>query len=332
MIVVQRQLTFPAFLHLHLYLNLETVTLPHLNRLTGLFWGRHCGRRGSSLDEAQSQEWIAGALARRVPSAIGKVGTCELLALEYLDRYIHLPWPRNASLARPAERLFHTAGVFPVCRDTYHRWAPEYRQAVRGLDFIAQWQPPGSFLEAYEQVLLDQELPGVVRGSFVGLEPVGAAWLRPLAELRWLVVSPFCETIKSQLPKLALLNVFHGVEPIRLEQAAWSCRFVPCPQLPYMVPPVHRDWFDGLEELKKAMVKQEFDVAIIGAGAWSLPLAAHAKRLGKIGLHLGGTLNLLFGIRGGRFDQKGFYNEHWIRPVNNERPGNFDLMENGAYW
>jgi hypothetical protein len=99
-----------------------------------------------------------------------------------------------------------------------------------------------------------------------------------------------------------------------------------------MVPPVHRDWFEGVEELKKAMTKQEFDVAIIGAGAWSLPLAAHAKTLGKIGLHLGGTLNLLFGIRGGRFDDRGFYNDNWIRPVNSERPSNFNLMENGAYW
>jgi len=308
------------------------MTFPHLNRLTGLFWGRHCGRRGSNLNEAQSQEWIAGALARREPSSIGKVGTCELLALEYLDRYIRLPWPRNASWARPAERLFHTAGVFPVRRDIYQRWARVYREAVRDLDFVAQWQPPGSFLEAYEQAFLNRDLPKAVRGSFVGLEPVGAEWLRPLAELRWLVVSPFCRTIESQLPKLALLNVFHGVEPERLAEAARSCRFVPCPQLPYMVPPVYRDWLDGLEELKKAITKQEFDVAIIGAGAWSLPLAAHAKRLGKIGLHLGGTLNLLFGIRGGRFDDRGFYNEHWIRPIEKERPKNHQLMENSAYW
>lgn len=308
------------------------MTFPHLNRLTGLFWDQHCNRRGFNLNEAQSQEWIAGALARREPSAIGKVGTCELMALEYLDRYIHLPWPRNASWYRPAQRLFHTAGVFPVRRDIYQRWAVVYREAVRDLDFVAQWQPPGSFLEAYEQAFLNRDLPKAVRGSFVGLEPVGADWLRPLAELRWLVVSPFCETIKSQLPKLSLLNVFHGVEPEGLAEVARSCRFVPCPQLPYMVPPVHQDWLDGLEELKKAMTQQEFDVAIIGAGAWSLPLAAHAKRLGKIGLHLGGTLNLLFGIRGGRFDERGFYNDHWIRPVNSERPSNFNLMENGAYW
>lgn len=266
------------------------------------------------------------------PCAIGKVGTCELLAQEYLDRWIQLPWPSNASWYRPAQRLFHTAGVFPIHREIYQRWASAYREAVQKMDFIAQWQPPGSFLEAYEQAFLNRDLPKAVRGSFVGLEPVGAAWLRPLAELRWLVVSPFCETIKSQLPKLALLNVFHGVDPKSLGQAARSCRFVPCPQLPYMVAPVHRDWLDGLEELKEAIAKQEFDVAIIGAGAWSLPLAAHAKRLGKIGLHLGGTLNLFFGIRGGRFDQRGFYNEYWVRPVNSERPDKYVLLENGAYW
>jgi hypothetical protein len=47
-----------------------------------------------------------------------------------------------------------------------------------------------------------------------------------LAEFRLLVVTPFCETIKSQFPKLELLNVFHIVEPERLAQAAVSCRFV----------------------------------------------------------------------------------------------------------
>ncbi len=304
----------------------------HLNRLTELFWGRHCGHRGSNLNEAQSQEWIAEALVRRAPCAIGKIGTTELMGMEYLDRWIQLPWPPSASWRRPARRLYECSGLFPVRKDIYLGWAAAYREAVQKMDFVAQWQPPGSFLEAYEQAFLNRDLPKAVRGSFVGLEPVGGEWLRPLAKLRWLVVSPFCETIKSQLPKLSLLNVFHRVEPERLAEAARSCCFVPCPQLPYMVPPVHRDWLDGLEELKKAIAKQDFDVAIIGAGAWSLPLAAHAKRLGKIGLHLGGTLNLLFGIRGGRFDGRGFYNEHWIRPTNDERPGNFSLMENGAYW
>jgi hypothetical protein len=323
---------FCLFISPFLYQYHFWVNFPHFNHLTGLRWKRLCGRRGTNLNEAQSQAWIAAAMERRAPCAIGKIGTSELLAEEYLDRWIQLPWPPNASWRRPAQRLFYNAGVFPVREDIYRRWASVYREAVRELDFVAQWQPNGTFLEAYEQAFLDRDLPNAVRGSFVGLEPVGAAWLQPLAALKWLVVSSFCETIKCQLPKLPLLNVFQGVEPDLLAQAARSCRFVPCPQLPYMVPPVHRDWFHGLEDLQTSMERETFHIAIIGAGAWSLPLAAHAKRLGKIGLHLGGTLNLLFGIRGGRFDNRGLYNEHWIRPQGLERPANVFLLEAGAYW
>jgi hypothetical protein len=99
-----------------------------------------------------------------------------------------------------------------------------------------------------------------------------------------------------------------------------------------MVPPRHRDWFEALEDLKSRMEKMEFDIALVGAGAWSLPLVAHAKAMGKKGIHLGGSLQLMFGIKGGRFDNNQIYNSHWIRPLFDESPANFRLMENGAYW
>lgn len=331
---ISRDLNFRnwKFLKFQLRLKLVAVNLPRLNRLTGLAWGRLCNHREGNLTFQQSQAWIATAMERPTPCSIGKLGTCELLGLEYLDRWVQLPWPRNASWYRPAQRLFHSAGVFPIRRDIYYRWASLYRAAVRQLDFVAQWQPEGSFLDAYEQAFLDRELPHAVRGNFHSLDPVGAPWLQPLAKLRWLVISPFCETIRAQLPRLPQLKVFHGIPPETLAQAASDCRLLPCPQLPYMVPPVHRDWFHGLGEMKRAMDEMEFDVAVIGAGAWSVPLAVHAKTQGRIGIHLGGTLNLLFGIRGGRFEDRGLYNEHWIRPVESERPANHRLLENGAYW
>ena len=99
-----------------------------------------------------------------------------------------------------------------------------------------------------------------------------------------------------------------------------------------MVPPTHRDWFYALEEMKSQMESADFDIALVGAGAWSLPLVAHAKKLGKKGIHLGGTLQLLFGIKGSRFDRGVRYNEHWIRPLGDETPANCRLMEEGAYW
>ena len=45
---------------------------------------------------------------------------------------------------------------------------------------------------------------------------------------------------------------------------------------------------DGIAEI-------DFEVALIGCGAYGLPLAAHVKRLGKKAVHLGGaTQNLVW--------------------------------------
>ena len=99
-----------------------------------------------------------------------------------------------------------------------------------------------------------------------------------------------------------------------------------------MIPPTHRDWFHSLDEMKSQMESADFDIALVGAGAWSLPLVAYAKKIGKKGIHLGGLLQLLFGIKGGRYDHEEIYNTAWIRPLSSEVPLNFKKLEQGAYW
>ena len=84
----------------------------------------------------------------------------------------------------------------------------------------------------------------------------------------------------------------------------------------------------------------DYDVALIGCGAYGLHLAAHAKRMGKKSVHLGGALQICFGIIGKRYEDpkhvNGFYlnlfNEHWTRPMSEERPKNSHLVENSCYW
>ena len=75
---------------------------------------------------------------------------------------------------------------------------------------------------------------------------------------------------------------------------------------------------------------------LIGTGASSLPLIAHAKKRGKKAIHLGGPLQLLFGIKGGRWSNgdigKYFYNEHWISPSTEETPEKYKNIEGGCYW
>jgi hypothetical protein len=88
--------------------------------------------------------------------------------------------------------------------------------------------------------------------------------------------------------------------------------------------------------MQEEMRNKAFDVAIIGAGAYSIPLAVTAKRMGKFAIHIGGATQILFGIKGKRWDNheigKKFYNEYWIRPLKIETPDNANIIENGCYW
>jgi hypothetical protein len=88
--------------------------------------------------------------------------------------------------------------------------------------------------------------------------------------------------------------------------------------------------------MQREMNRRTYDVLIVGAGAWSLPLVVHAKRQGKWAIHLGGATQLLFGIRGGRWDGNAFlqkiYNDAWVRPGPADRPETLKRIENGCYW
>ena len=83
--------------------------------------------------------------------------------------------------------------------------------------------------------------------------------------------------------------------------------------------------------MKDEISNKKFDIALIGCGAYGLPLAGHVKRLGKIGIHMGGCLQLLFGIKGKRWDNNPsvnkFYNDNWVRPSNNDIPKLFKSRE-----
>ena len=72
---------------------------------------------------------------------------------------------------------------------------------------------------------------------------------------------------------------------------------------------------------------------MIGCGANGLPLAAHIKRRGKKAFHIGGSLQLLFVIKGKRWsDKKRLGNEYWVNPLQEETPAKSSIVENSCYW
>ena len=51
-------------------------------------------------------------------------------------------------------------------------------------------------------------------------------------------------------------------------------------------------------------------------------------------IHLGGGTQLLFGIKGGRWnnDDNIKYNEHWISPMKEDYINDYKKHEDGSYW
>src|SRR5439155_15278473 len=140
-----------------------------------------------------------------------------------------------------------------------------------------------------------------------------------LAGKRVLVITPFAQTVEAQYRRR---REVWAAKPEVLPE--FELQTLKSPLSAALAPPVFADWFAAMEHFKEEMRRRQFDVAIIGAGAWSLPLAAYAKTLGRWGIHLGGGTQLLFGIRGRRGDDDPqlarVYNGAWTRPSEAETP------------
>ena len=89
-----------------------------------------------------------------------------------------------------------------------------------------------------------------------------------------------------------------------------------------------------LEEMEERIRPIDFDIALIGAGAYGALLCFYIKSLGKMALQTGGATQTLFGIMGKRWENREhvakYVNEYWIRP--SKKPAGYQKIEGGCYW
>jgi len=266
---------------------------------------------------------IYDALMSGKPEAIGKLGSAETLAI---GKHLITRGKVDAAV-RSASYWYTNSLVFPADYVMYARFC-QYMldEVLPEITLMSVWFNLG------EPAIIRKYCPSATLVDLLALEPYQFAspWWRALAGKRVLAISPFCGTIRHQHPHLT--KVWAGVQV--MPEFTLNCVRVPYHHS--LAAPQHRNWFETLDALKTEMSAKSFDVAIIGASVYSLPLAVHAKKLGKQGIHLGGAHQLLFGIKGGRWDHNPvvskFFNEYWVRPSPEETPGNHLRVENGAYW
>jgi hypothetical protein len=227
------------------------------------------------------------------------------------------------------------SGFFPLEINRVEQFCNLMLNDLQYVDILGSWLK--------NEELLENELKAKkVHLRF--LEPFWSEipWTSLLEGKKVLVVHPFEKSIYNQYNKRNVLfkkrNLLPDFKSLTVIKAVQSLgqkdnRF--------------KDWFEALDYMKNEIDKVDYDICLIGAGAYGFHLAAHVKRNGKKSIHLGGALQLLFGIKGKRWESEaygvkewgipsGFYcslmNENWIRPMEEERPKNAEKVENACYW
>ncbi len=271
------------------------------------------------------------------PCLIGRFGSIETEAMmAYLYRDSNMsPWERFIRFASwdvryqgweaPLKnKLANNAGFFPVEEKSLDRFAELYLSLLPKIDILGSW--------IHAELLLQSRMPAVRRIPLSNLEPYlcPRPWSKALEGKRVLVIHPFTDSIEQQYAKRETLFENPDILPdfeLRTLKAIQSSGGNPVP---------FADWFQALEHMQKEIDGIDFDVAIVGTGAYGLPLAAHIKGIGKKAVHMGGATQMLFGIYGQRWihdpKRKRFINEHWARPLESEKTKNAPLIENGCYW
>ena len=98
----------------------------------------------------------------------------------------------------------------------------------------------------------------------------------------------------------------------------------------------HENYFETLEIIFNEIKNIDFDIAILGCGAYGHMLCHKIDtELNKDAIYVGGSIQTLFGIISSREKEHGKikYDENWISEIPDEyKPVNHKLIENGCYW
>lgn len=296
-------------------------------------------------DFNQASELIYDLLLSGKPCMVARFGAFELdVVVNYcgVSREKHSMWDfiRGNELQWwwnefSQLKLQTNAGVFPMSHQLAARFSELMLEDMKQVDILGSWQ-------RNEQILIDEYCLKLQKVTLMALEPYWAVkpWTRALEGKKVLVIHPFASLIESQYAeKRELLFQDKRVLPnfeLKTQQAVQSIGGESD----------FKDWFEALDWMKTRMDATDYDIALIGCGAYGFPLAAHAKRMGKQSVHLGGALQLLFGIRGKRWDDpsygretlqdKGSYlrlfNLNWVYPGEKYKPVHASDIENGCYW
>lgn len=297
----------------------------------------------SEKDPQKANQMIYDLLLSDSPCMIGRFGSNEIeCTVFYRNRkyfkYDILNFARGISdcwwyTDSIIYKMYNNAGFFSPTTEYLDRFGEEMMSAIEQVDILGSWVKEEDYFkkELQNAKLVDLEL----LNPFWGIS--STPWSMALKGKKVLVVHPFAETIQTQYAQKEHLHKDPRILPdfhlITLKAIQ---------SITGLKPEGFDNWFDALYYMEQEIDKIDYDICIIGCGAYGFLLAAHCKRQGKKAIHLGGATQLLFGIRGKRWEDPNygyrgtsylsFMTPHWTRPATHETPQKSGDIENGCYW
>ena len=259
------------------------------------------------------------------PCMIGRIGSVEMQAINAVASV-------ECGLKTKIEpiyinTIYNNAGFFPKSEKALFNLAELYRESCAELDVAAL------LMNRDEDYFYHRYGKKVQYVTLNAIEPYYSKfpWTFALKDRKVLVIHPFSKTIQHQYDNKRL-NLFDNRDIL----PDFQLKTLKSVQTVGDNTEGFESWFDALQYMESKINDIDFEIAILGCGAYAFPLAAYIKRLGKQAVIMGGATQLLFGIKGKRWDQhriiSHLYNEHWVRPLEEERPAGASSVESGCYW
>ncbi len=282
-------------------------------------------------DKTRIENQLRERLKQGTPFACGRLGHTEcMIAYEYCMMRLGI---QDSFSEKFSQFLLTTSGFFSSRgkeKTDIEQYAEMTINAIKDMDIHLVWEKEGEafLLRNYADNMSDFVQKGIVHTPW---NAWGGTWMNGLYGKRVLVVSPFSESIKMQykrrrelfenennLPDFELIT-YQSLETQMGDNKGFS------------------NWFEAYQYMEKEILQIEFDVAIIGCGAYGYPLTAAIKRAGRQAIEMCSSTQLMFGIKAKRWVENRnesvtkWWNDAWIYPMETP-PKHYEQIEDGCYW
>ena len=275
--------------------------------------------KGKVMSFSQSNQRLLSLLVHQTPFILGRTScgaelcllVTDLTRRPITDSSCHTNQPHLAS------------GIYPQTGQGLRAFLDVYEGALGQLSaadmvFVNGCTTPGDslVLPLFAPHLLNVASPVPISRAHADCRSGKMPWTSGFAHKTVLVLHPFTETIACQL---RVRNELHAGCRWMIPSTA-SFKLVEMFVAASAAPP-HGSFAETLDATWERILQVgDFDVALIGAAAYGMPIAARIKSwLNRSALVLGGESQHLFGIRGQRWDTHQTHNAKWIYPLHNDQ-------------